>query len=119
VVNDPLPGALETVNRDLATASTVDDAGSQYDSAGGAFWFKFNDWVEFNTAFWSFYHKELRADSARFFSDWLPAGNYHLSYMTQVIADGQFAAPPTKAEEMYDPDVYGRGDHESLTVKTE
>ena len=119
VVNDPLPGALETVNRDLATASTVDDAGAQYDSAGGAFWFKFNDWVEFNTAFWSFYHKELRADSARFFADWLPAGNYHLSYMTQVIADGQFAAPPTKAEEMYDPDVYGRGDHESLTVKTE
>lgn len=119
VVNDPLPGALETVNRDLATASTVDDAGAQYDSAGGAFWYKFNDWVEFNTAFWSFYHKELRADSARFFADWLPAGNYHLSYMTQVIADGQFAAPPTQAEEMYDPDVYGRGDHESLTIKTE
>lgn len=119
VVNDPLPGGLETVNRDLATASAVDDAEAQYDSAAGSFWFKFNDWVEFNTAFWSFYHKELRADSARFFADWLPAGNYHLSYMTQVIADGQFAAPPTKAEEMYDPDVYGRGDNESLTVKTE
>lgn len=119
VVNDPLPGALETVNRDLATASSVDDAEAVYDSEGGSFWFKYNDWTEFNASFWSFYHKELRADSARFYADWLPAGNYHLSYMTQVIADGQFAAPPTKAEEMYDPDVYGRGDNESLTVKTE
>lgn len=119
VVNDPLPGGLETVNRDLATASTVADSAAKYDNAGGSFWFRFNDWVEFNTAFWSFYHQELRADSARFFADWLPAGNYHLSYMTQAIADGQFAAPPTKAEEMYDPDIYGRGNNESLTIKTE
>jgi uncharacterized protein YfaS (alpha-2-macroglobulin family) len=119
VVNDPLPGGLETVNRDLATASSVDDANAQYDSTGGSMWFKFNDWIEYDTEFWSFYHKELREDSARFFSDWLPEGNYHLSYMTQVIADGQFAAPPTQAEEMYDPDVYGRGDNDSLTIKTE
>lgn len=118
VVNDPLPGGLETVNRDLATASKVDDSAAQYDQVGGAWWYKFNDWIEFNTAFWSFYHKELRDDSARFFADWLPAGNYHLSYMTQAIADGQFAAPPTQAEEMYDPDVYGRGDHDALTIQT-
>ena len=118
VVNDPLPGGLETVNRDLATASKVDDTAAQYDEAGGAWWYKFNDWTEFNTAFWSFYHKELRDDSARFFADWLPAGNYHLSYMTQAIADGQFAAPPTQAEEMYDPDIYGRGNNDTVTVKT-
>lgn len=119
VVNDPLPGGLETVNRDLATASTVDDSGAVYDQTGGSIWFRFNNWIEFNASFWSFYHKELRDDSARFYSDWLPAGNYHLSYMTQAIADGTFAAPPTQAEEMYDPDVYGRGDHDTLTIKTE
>lgn len=119
VVNDPLPGGLETVNRDLATASTVDDAEAVYDQAGGSMWFKYGDWREYNYSFWSFYHRELRHDSARFFADWLPAGNYHLSYVAQAIADGTFAAPPVRAEEMYDPDVYGRGQNASLVIKTE
>ncbi len=119
VVNDPLPGGLETVNRDLATASSVDDAQAVYDQAGGSMWFKYSDWKEYNFSFWSFYHRELRHDSARFYSDWLPAGNYHLSYAAQAIADGKFAAPPVRAEEMYDPDVYGRGDNATLVVQTQ
>lgn len=117
VVNDPVPGGLETVNRDLATASGVDADQAGYDEAGGSIWFKYGEWTEYNASFWSFYHRELRHDSARFYADWLPAGNYHLSYMTQAIADGVFAAPPVRAEEMYDPDVYGRGHAASLTVQ--
>jgi uncharacterized protein YfaS (alpha-2-macroglobulin family) len=81
-------------------------------------WFKFNDWIGYNASFWSFYHKELRHDSARFYADWLPAGNYHLSYMTQAIADGTFAAPPVRAEEMYDADIYGRANNTSIIIKT-
>ena len=118
VINDPLPGGLETVNRDLATASAVDDAEAVYDQAGGSMWFKYSDWREYNFSFWSFYHKELRHDSARFFSDWLPAGHYHLSYVAQGIADGTFSAPPVRAEEMYDPDVYGRGQSGTLVIQT-
>lgn len=119
VVDDPLPGGLETVNRDLATASGVDTSQATYDEAGGSMWFKFDDWREYNYSFWSFYHQELRHDSARFYADWLPAGNYHLSYMTQAIADGTFAAPPVRAEEMYDPDIYGRADNTTLVIKTD
>lgn len=119
VVHDPLPGGLESVNRDLATASRIDDSQAQYDQTGGSVWFKYRDWQEYNVSFWSFYHKELRHDSARFYADWLPAGHYHLSYMTQAIADGVFNAPPSKAEEMYDPDIYGRGDQSTLNIKTE
>lgn len=118
VVNDPLPGGLETVNRDLATASAVDDAAAPYDQAGGSLWFRYDDWTEFNAAFWSFYHRELRHDSARFYADFLPAGNYHLSYMTQAIADGVFSAPPARAEEMYDPDIYARTKAGVMTVRT-
>jgi uncharacterized protein YfaS (alpha-2-macroglobulin family) len=109
VVNDPLPGGLETVNQDLATASTVDADAGYYDNEGGSMWFRFQDWREYNFSFWSFYHRELRHDSARFYADWLAPGNYHLSYTAQVIAEGEFNAPPVQAEEMYDPDVYGRG----------
>lgn len=116
-VNDPLPGGLETVNRDLATASGVDADQAQYDEAGGAYWFKHSDWQEYNSSRWSFYHRELRHDSARFFADWLEPGNYHLSYTAQAVATGTFAIPATMAEEMYDPDIYGRGASGELKVE--
>lgn len=117
VLNDPLPGGLETVNRDLATASSVDAEQALFDEAGGSYWFKFDDWQEFQASRWSFYHKELRHDSARFYSDWLEPGNYHLSYMAQAVAMGTFSIPATMAEEMYDPDTYGRGTKGELIVK--
>jgi hypothetical protein len=107
VVDDPVPGGLEPVNRDLANASLVDASAGEFQPAGGAWWFRFSDWREYGVSQWSFYHSELRHDSARFYSDYLPPGNYHLSYAAQAIAEGEFASPPAKAVEMYDPDVYG------------
>jgi uncharacterized protein YfaS (alpha-2-macroglobulin family) len=116
VVNDPLPGGLETVNRDLATASAVDAGHAQFDEAGGSYWYKLSDWREYNVSRWSFYHKELRHDSVRFYADWLEPGNYHLSYTAQAIAGGTFSIPATHAEEMYDPDVYGKAAAAELIV---
>ena len=52
----------------------------------------------------------------RFYSDYLPAGNYHLSYAAQAIATGTFSALPSMAEEMYDPDVYGKTEGLNLKV---
>jgi uncharacterized protein YfaS (alpha-2-macroglobulin family) len=109
VVDDPVPGGLEPVNRDLATASTVDADATEFQAAGGSLWFKYSDWSEYGIALWSFYHRELKHEAARFYADYLPAGHYHLSYGAQAMAEGQFSASPTKAEEMYDPDVYGKG----------
>jgi hypothetical protein len=40
VVDDPVPGSLEPVNRDLATASTVDADQGAFKAAKGSFWFK-------------------------------------------------------------------------------
>ena len=108
VVDDPVPGGLEPVNRELATASTVDADQGEFAAAGGSFWFKYGDWSEYGVALWDFYHRELRHDSARFYADYLPAGHYHLSYAAQAIASGEFSSSPAKAEEMYDPDVYGK-----------
>ena len=116
VVNDPVPGGLEPINRDLATASVIDGNKGEFKAAGGSFWFKFSDWNSFNISLWSFYHKELRHDSVRFYSDYLSAGNYHLSYTAQAIAPGDFVIMPIRAEEMYDPDVFGQGVFESLKI---
>ncbi|MDH3999020.1 MAG: hypothetical protein OET90_09315, partial [Desulfuromonadales bacterium] len=116
VVDDPVPGGLEPVNRDLATASTVDadEAKGQY--SGSSFWHSRNQWRAYGYSYWSFYHKELRHHSARFYSEYLPAGDYHLSYVAQAIAAGAFSVMPTKAEEMYDPDVYGLSQPAQLQV---
>jgi uncharacterized protein YfaS (alpha-2-macroglobulin family) len=119
VVDDPVAGGLEPVNRDLATASIVDADKGDFEASGGSWWFKYSDWVSYNVSRWSFYHKELRHDSVRFYSDYLPAGNYHLSYTAQAIASGSFAIMPVHAEEMYDPDVYGKGIEEKLNVQGE
>jgi alpha-2-macroglobulin len=116
VVDDPVPGGLEPVNRDLATTSEVDARKADFVASGGSFWFKYNDWIDFDTSRWSFYHQELRHDSARFYSDYLPPGNYHLSYAAQAIATGSFSTLPTMAQEMYDPDVYGKTEGFKLNV---
>jgi uncharacterized protein YfaS (alpha-2-macroglobulin family) len=119
VVDDPVPGGLEPVNRDLATASTVDADGAGFQAAGGSLWFKYSDWSEYGIQLWSFYHRELLHQAARFYADYLPAGHYHLSYAAQAMAEGEFSASPTRAEEMYDPDVYGKGLPSQLRVDHE
>jgi len=116
VVDDPVPGGLEPVNRDLATASAV-DADKAWKPAQDSYWTKQSDWVEFASTFWSFYHQELRHDSVRFYSDHIEAGNYHLSYVAQAVATGTFQRRAAKAEEMYDPEVFGRAVPGMLTVK--
>jgi uncharacterized protein YfaS (alpha-2-macroglobulin family) len=117
VVDDAVPGGLEPVNRDLATASGIDAEQAQYKPADGSWWFHFDDWRDYESSRWSFHHQELRHDSARFYSDYLPAGNYHLAYTAQAIAAGEFSVSPVHAEEMYDPDLYGRGTPAELRIE--
>ena len=116
VVNDPVPGGLEPVNTDLATSSIIDADKGKFKAAEGSWWYTFSNWSYYGRYFWSFYHKELRHDSARFYADYLPAGNYHLSYTAQAIAEGKFTVMPVHVEEMYDPDVYGKGLPATLNV---
>ncbi|HJX33591.1 MAG TPA: alpha-2-macroglobulin family protein [Desulfatiglandales bacterium] len=121
VVDDPVPGGLEPVNRDLATSSAVDAGKAESDSghATDSWLFHYGEWSYYGISRWSFYHQELRHHAARFYSEYLPAGNYHLSYTAQAIASGEFAVMPTHAEEMYDPDVFGKGSPAMLNVKME
>ena len=109
VVDDPVPGGLEPVNTQLATTSVVDAEKARLNAAMGSWYHQISDWSVFGRYSGSFYHRELRHDSARFFADYLPAGNYYLSYTAQAIAPGEFSVLPVHSEEMYDPDVYGKG----------
>jgi hypothetical protein len=117
VVNDPVPGGLEPVNRELATSSEVDAKKGETGFAPESFRNRYGDWEDRCLSRWSFYHKELRHDSARFYSERLSPGHYYLSYTAQVIAPGEFTAQPARAEEMYEPDVYGKSSGAVLKVE--
>lgn len=108
VVNDPVPGGFEPIDTKLATSSMMDARHVDQKPAEGTFWHKLTNWVDYRAGRWTFYHQELRHDSVRFYSDYLPMANYHLNYMAQVVADGEFSALPTRAEEMYNPETYGK-----------
>jgi uncharacterized protein YfaS (alpha-2-macroglobulin family) len=97
----------------------VDADKGEFQPAGGSWWFRYSDWSSYGRSRWSFYHQELGHDAVRYYSEYLPAGNYHLSYTAQAIAPGEFIVRPVHAEEMYDPDIYGKGVPASLVVNRE
>jgi len=117
VVDDHVPGGLEPVNRELATASTVDADKAGADYAADSWFFHYGDWSWYGMSRWSFYHKELRNDAARFYSEYLSPGNYHLSYTAQAVAPGEFTVMPAHSEEMYNPDVFGKSAPAVLNVE--
>lgn len=109
VLEDPVPGGLEPVNRDLATASLKDAGAGEEEYPAGSYRHTLTGWLEDVLGRWSFYHRELRHDAVRFYSERLAAGRYHLSYTAQAISAGDFQILPAHAEEMYTPDVFGQG----------
>ncbi|GLI35718.1 alpha-2-macroglobulin family protein [Desulforhabdus amnigena] len=117
VVEDPVPGGLEPVSRDLATASMMDADKGEMEYPEGSYRNTFAEWIEDAISRWSFYHRELRHDAARFYSERLPAGRYHLSYSAQAVSPGVFSVLPLHAEEMYEPDVFGKGTPAMLRIQ--
>ena len=86
-IDDPLPAVLQAINPEFKSQKSGKD--------------------EWSTANWHSSYRELRNDRALFFRDRLPAGNYRIQYLARVRADGQCAAPPSRVEEMYNPNRHG------------
>ena len=67
---------------------------------------------------WNISNTEVRTDRVLFFVDYARASqNFELSYNARVTHEGQVYAPPTKVEEMYDPENYALSSSKSLTVR--
>ncbi|MDY0221174.1 MAG: MG2 domain-containing protein [Desulfobacterium sp.] len=103
IVEDPVPGGLEPVNRSFATSSAVEPGMDEADP-------------DFLRGQHHFYHRELTHGSVRFYSERVPPGSYRLSYTAQAISRGHFAWPAVRAMEMYDTDIFGRGVETLLVV---
>jgi uncharacterized protein YfaS (alpha-2-macroglobulin family) len=96
-VSDPLPGNLEAQNPQLAIPDYRERDEDELREEG----YGYADYI--------FYHRELGLQSVRFYAEDVPSGEYRLHYTAQVIATGKFSAPPPLVEEMYAPEIYGRG----------
>ena len=73
--------------------------------AQGRFWW-WGPWYQ---------HQNLRDERAEAFTSFLPGGVYHYRYTARATTPGQFVVPPARAEEMYQPETFGR----SATTRVE
>ncbi|MFP5488629.1 MAG: hypothetical protein ACLGHQ_10030, partial [Acidimicrobiia bacterium] len=94
---DPLPAGLEAVNPALAVSTTTPPEDDDDPIPGDWFW----GWNWFE-------HQNLRDDRVEAFSSYVPGGTYEYTYIARATTPGEFVVPPTKAEEMYAPEVFGR-----------
>ncbi len=117
---DPLPAGLEPLDPSLAT-TTRDAApdGSRVGVVGGQglggpgrgaghWWWWSRPWFD---------HENLRDDRAEAFASLLWEGSYRYRYTARATTPGTFTAGPPKAEEMYSPEVFGRGATDRVVIE--
>lgn len=103
-VEDPLPSGFEAVDTSLKTTSAgasspelekQDNKCSECDQYYYPYWY-----------YWS--NTELRDDRVALFADSLPRGTYEYTYLMRASVSGNFTVLPSVAQQMYEPDVFGR-----------
>ena len=99
---DPLPAGFEALNPDLAVTQSLPVEGDE------GLWCCWGPWYE---------HQQLRDDRAEAFTTWLGAGTYSYTYVARATTPGSFIAPPTRAEEMYAPETFGRAGTDRVIIE--
>jgi uncharacterized protein YfaS (alpha-2-macroglobulin family) len=103
---DPLPAGLEALNPALAVKGEVPrDPKAQAQQPG---WWWWRPWYE---------HQNMRDERVEAFTSLLWEGVHPYSYVARATTPGQFVVPPPKAEEMYEPETFGRGAGDRLVVE--
>ncbi|MGC8788000.1 MAG: hypothetical protein ACP5Q1_11305, partial [Anaerolineae bacterium] len=97
-LTDPLPVGFEALNPALAVTGSIpqDPADQQRER----YWWWHWTWYE---------HQNLRDQRAEAFASLLWEGVHTYTYVARATTPGKFVVPPPKAEEMYSPEVFGRG----------
>lgn len=109
VIDDPLPAGFEAVDAHLATTGARYDVDSADARSGGG-----DDDDDDDARASGGRHgasnflREIRDDRVLFFVDHLSAGMFRYRYLARATTNGSFILPPTKVEEMYTPEVFGR-----------
>jgi uncharacterized protein YfaS (alpha-2-macroglobulin family) len=94
-VVDPMPAGFEAVNTRLATSE--------------------REVVDLNATRWDY--TNMRDNRSEVFSMYLPEGSHRFSYTARATIPGRFLAAPAKAEEMYNPETFGRSGGAIVVVR--
>jgi uncharacterized protein YfaS (alpha-2-macroglobulin family) len=98
-VTDPIPAGTEPVETWFATTATQ-LVEQQYQRESQGWW----DWWERG----GFDYVERHDDRVDLFATRLGEGTTEFSYLVRATTAGTFVTAPTHAEEMYEPEVFGR-----------
>lgn len=90
---DPLPAGLEPLGPESRFGVALDD--------------EYDDWRHWWRTEW-FDHQNVRDERIEAFASLLWPGDHVYEYLTRATTPGTFVVPPTKAEEMYMPETFGR-----------
>jgi uncharacterized protein YfaS (alpha-2-macroglobulin family) len=111
---DPLPAGLEALNPALAATERLPDGSSESGVARGGrgfrnhYWYWRGPWYE---------HQNLRDERAEAFASLLWEGEHEYIYFARATTPGLFVVPPPRAEEMYSPETFGRGQSDRVRVE--
>ncbi len=115
VISNPLPAGLEAIDFDLSTSSrahavtervrtdkkppkdALDDIGLPFREAT--------------------VHRELKDNRVLTFIPHVLPGMYHFRYLARATVVGTYVVPPTSAECMYSPEIFGRTSAETYEVQ--
>jgi uncharacterized protein YfaS (alpha-2-macroglobulin family) len=119
VIDDPLPAGFEPVDARLhTTAASLDIEARGEPPADDEDEETRADRLATGKEYLSSsVRREMRDDRVLFFVEHLAAGMYHYRYLARATTFGTFVLPPTRAEEMYTPEVFGRSAATTIAVK--
>ncbi|MDX2039815.1 MAG: alpha-2-macroglobulin family protein [Acidobacteriota bacterium] len=102
---DPMPAGFEALNPALAVTGNLPR--DEKDSNARGWWWSWQ---------W-FQHQNMRDERVEAFTTMLWEGVYNYSYIARATTPGNFVVPPTKAEEMYHPETFGRSASERVVIE--
>jgi uncharacterized protein YfaS (alpha-2-macroglobulin family) len=103
-VDDYLPAGLEAVDTGLRTTAREELRGAACR-------------IAFRACFSPFTHAEIRDDRLALFARELPKGAHEYVYFARATTAGTYQVRPSRAAEVYFPDVWGRTDSGVLVVE--
>lgn len=105
MLDDPLPAGMSVLNPDFKSTGELDSEKTTRTN---------EEW----DGYWGgFYRSEIYFDRVQVFADYLERGAHTWKYLVVATNAGSFSVPSTVAMEMYNPEVFGRNDNRSVTIK--
>jgi alpha-2-macroglobulin len=104
---DPMPAGFEAMNPALAVTGPI-PLDPKEQKSRGSYWWWYGPWYE---------HQNLRDERVEAFAALLWEGVHTYQYVARATTPGNFVVPPTKAEEMYMPETFGRGGSDRVIVE--